>query len=214
MNAELFFASAGDERATPQALFDALHAEFGFTLDAAAGPLNHKCDVWFGDGGVALDGLTEDWGGEGSVVWLNPPYSAAGSFVAKAAAERYNGVTTVLLLPARTDTRWWHDHIWDREHHTPRPGVEVRFVKGRVQFELHVSQELRTAIGDAFAIGKDIKDEQRAEEFEKSTVKMLVESTGLPAMAVKGIRDDKPDEDLLSGAPFPSVIVVFRGVSQ
>lgn len=204
MNTALFFESTGDERATPQDFFDRVHAEFGFTLDAAASTLNHKCELWFGEGGLAFDALTEDWGGEGSVVWCNPPYSAAGAFVAKAKAEAAKGATVVLLLPARTDTRWWHAHVWDQRTHAPQPDVQVRLIPGRLTFELHVSDELRALVkANAPQDGDTAYDE---------AIKSLVEQTGLPKMAIEGIRDGKPDEDLLSSAPFPSALVVFTGV--
>jgi hypothetical protein len=77
--------------------------------------------------------LTVSWW-FGRPVWCNPPYSLAKAFVAKAAAEQRLGVTSVLLIPARTDTRYFHEHIWDKALHRPRPGVEVRFLKGRLKF--------------------------------------------------------------------------------
>jgi hypothetical protein len=68
------------------------------------------------------------------ICWLNPPYSKCREFIAKAAAEARKGCTVVCLVPSRTDTRWWHEHVWDAEKHQPRPGVEVRFIKGRLKF--------------------------------------------------------------------------------
>lgn len=209
MNTALFFESTGDERATPQDFFDRVHAEFGFTLDAAASTLNHKCDLWFGEGGLAFDALTEDWGGEGSVVWCNPPYSAAGAFVAKAKAEAAKGATVVLLLPARTDTRWWHAYIWDQRTHAPQPDVQVRLIPGRLSFELHVSDALRALVKAEMAT---ITTTTLPGDERDRLIKQLVGQTGLPKMALEGIRDDKPDEDLLSSAPFPSALVVFTGV--
>lgn len=208
MNNALFFASAGDERGTPQNFFDALHAEFGFTLDAAASSLNHKCDLWFGEGGLAFDALTEDWGGEGSVVWENPPYSGVGAHVAKAAEEARKGATVVMLLPVRTDTKWWHAHVWDKTRHAPREGVEVRFVPGRLSFELKVSIELRVLVKAEMTM---IEATTLPGEERDTRVKALIELTGLPKMAIEGIVDDLPDEDLLSSAPFPSAVIVFKG---
>jgi hypothetical protein len=71
-----------------------------------------------------------------ATTWLNCPYSKGlqKQFIAKAAAERLNGVTTVMLLPARTDTKAFHAHIWDASANHPRTGVEVRFLKGRLKF--------------------------------------------------------------------------------
>ncbi len=130
MNAALMFSRATDEWATPQATFDALHAEFGFALDAAASADNHKCAVYMTQ---EIDALTQDWRPFGSV-WLNPPYSKCSEFIAKAAEEARKGCTVVCLVPSRTDTRWWHEHVWDAAQHRPRPGVEVRFIKGRLKF--------------------------------------------------------------------------------
>lgn len=232
MNAPLFFANAGDERGTPQALFDALNAEFLFTLDAAADETNHKCDVWFGPGGLALDALLEDWGGPGSIVFCNPPYSACKAFVAKAAEEAKKGATAVLLVPARTDTRWWQEHIWNAAEWTPdqvarmfdgeddteighqpdgwwRPGVRGRFIPGRLSFELFVTIEQRVYVKQQVAIitADTFPDTLR----EQNAYKALIAATGLPRMAIDGIVEDKPDDELLGGAPFPSAIVIFEG---
>jgi len=69
-------------------------------------------------------------------VWVNPPYSRGlqAQFIAKASAESAKGCTVVMLLPARTDTRAFHAHIWDGDRHAPREGVEVRLIKGRLKF--------------------------------------------------------------------------------
>ena len=112
---------------TPPDLFAVLDAEFHFTLDVAANPANAKCAVWFGPGspvGVE-DALTAEWSG---VVWINPPYGREiGRFVAKAHSEARAGhCTVVALIPARTDTEWWHEHVM-------RAG-EIRFLRGRLQF--------------------------------------------------------------------------------
>jgi site-specific DNA-methyltransferase (adenine-specific) len=140
MNTAVMFGKATDEWSTPQAFFDALDAEFHFTLDAAARRENAKCDVYFGPDMLPPfhDALTEDWWlghqPDREAVWLNPPYSRCGVFLAKAADEARNGLTVVALVPARTDTRWWFAYVWDAKKHLPRPGVEVRFIKGRLKF--------------------------------------------------------------------------------
>ena len=67
--------------------------------------------------------------------WLNPPYSLVRDFIGKAASEvRTRRCTVVALVPTRTDTRWWHQHVYDRTRAAFRPGVSVRFLKGRVRF--------------------------------------------------------------------------------
>lgn len=214
MNRELFFESAGDERGTPISFFDTLNAEFAFTLDAAASSLNHKCDLWFGEGGIADNALEQDWGGEGSSVFINPPYSVAGAFVAKAREEADKGAVVVQLLPVRTDTKWWQGHVWDASRHDFRPGVECRFIPGRLSFELQVPTAMRVLIKQEFATLSNHTTAADLKSLANETVKRLVEETGLPAMAIQGIREDKPDEDLLSSAPFPSAVVIFRSAQQ
>jgi site-specific DNA-methyltransferase (adenine-specific) len=144
VNNALMFSKASDEWSTPQGCYDALDAEFGFALDAAASKANRKCHWFFGPDHQTedcRDALAVDWGthlaqlgASGESIWLNPPYSKCREFIAKAAAEAKNGCTVVCLVPSRTDTRWWHEHVWDREKHQPRVGVQVRFIKGRLTF--------------------------------------------------------------------------------
>lgn len=113
------FTSASDEWSTPQDFFDRLDDEFNFTLDVCANAENHKCERYFTH---AEDGLKMNWGGE--VIWCNPPYGREiGKWVAKCAAHKG---TAVMLLPARTDTRWFHDYIYGK--------AEIRFIKGRLKF--------------------------------------------------------------------------------
>lgn len=130
MDSAVMFSRESDEWATPRDLFRELDHEFTFGLDAAASGDNALTPRWLHDA-LSVDWSALAWG---HPVWLNPPYSKCRQFVAKAAAEARRGVTTVMLIPSRTDTRWWHEHVWDREQHKPRPGVEVRFLKGRLKF--------------------------------------------------------------------------------
>ena len=120
-------ASKTDDWATPQALFDRLNAYHQFDLDAAASSTNHKVDNWLGldhPDSARRDGLTADWDGER--VWLNPPYGRIlNEWVAKASHHALKGNEVVLLLPARTDTRWFHDYCLMHA---------VEFIRGRVKF--------------------------------------------------------------------------------
>jgi phage N-6-adenine-methyltransferase len=145
VNNALMFSSATDEWATPQAFFDALDREFGFDCDVAASSENAKCSDWFGPqhpNRNRRDALCADWlacgpmWDAGATAWCNPPYSRGlqAKFIAKAAAERLRGVTTVMLLPARTDTKAFHAHIYDATTWQPREGVEIRFIPGRLKF--------------------------------------------------------------------------------
>ena len=113
-----------DEWETPADLFSRLHREFRFTLDAAALPHNAKCRRYFTP---AQDGLRQPWGG---AVWCNPPYGVGiRHWVRKARESAQGGAIVVCLLPARTDTEWWHDDVL--------PYAEVRFIRGRLKFSDH-----------------------------------------------------------------------------
>ena len=114
-------SSNTDEWASPQDLFDKLNATFHFTLDPCATPENAKCAKFYTK---EQDGLKQDWGG--AVIWCNPPYGREiGKWIQKCAEHR--GVA-VMLIPARTDTRWWHSYI------DKNPDAHVYFVKGRLKF--------------------------------------------------------------------------------
>lgn len=106
---------------TPPELFRALDEEYGFTLDVCANEENKKCEKFFSR---AEDGLKQKWSG---VCWCNPPYGReVGAWVAKAAKEAGERTTVVMLLPARTDTKWFHRYIYGH--------AEVRFLPGRLKF--------------------------------------------------------------------------------
>lgn len=140
MNSAVMFSKASDEWATPRDFFERIRAEFDLMVDAAAVRSNALCPAYFGpDNPSNPDGLTADWRQYGGVsrIWCNPPYSRCREFVAKAAAERRRGVLSVLLLPARTDTRWFHESLWQSGaagYIGPRPGIEIRFIQGRLKF--------------------------------------------------------------------------------
>jgi phage N-6-adenine-methyltransferase len=120
----------GDHHATPQDFFDTLDAEFNFTLDACASDRNRKASEWFGldhPDRDRRDGLASPWETYGAV-WCNPPYGRSiGAWMEKCSAEAAAGRTVVALVPARTDTRWFHDHVL-------AVGAEVRYVRGRLKF--------------------------------------------------------------------------------
>ena len=119
----VMFSSKSDLWETPQDLFDQLNKEFAFTLDVCALPENAKCADYYTP---EQDGLKQPWHG---VIWCNPPYGrGVGAWVRRALFAYVAGNTVVMLLPARTDTRWFHDYIYNRKN------VEVRFLKGRLRF--------------------------------------------------------------------------------
>lgn len=116
------FSSATDDWATPPDFFEAVNAEFDLLWDVCASHQNTKLPLyWTKD----EDGLKASW--RGKRIWMNPPYgSEIGKWVEKAATG--GAEICVCLLPARTDTRWFHDHIYEN------PRAEIRFVKGRLKF--------------------------------------------------------------------------------
>ena len=123
-------ADRTDDRRTPAAIFDVLHAEHGFTIDVAASAENAKLPRFFDRDS---NGLAQSWTGE--VVWCNPPYSDLASWVSKALYEVEHGCRkAVMLLPAnRTEQRWWQDLI---EPVRDRGlGVTTRNLRGRPKFE-------------------------------------------------------------------------------
>ena len=116
------FSSERHDWETPPDLFAKLDREFGFKLDAAATRTNAKCRLFLDE---AADALKLSW--SPSPVWLNPPYGRTiGQWVEKARRESERGATVVCLLPARTDTAWFHDHVLDK--------AKVRFLRGRLRF--------------------------------------------------------------------------------
>lgn len=117
------FSSKTDEWSTPQDLFDRLNEEFHFDLDVCADETNHKCALYYDRN---QDGLKMPW--KGHVVWCNPPYGREiGKWVHAAKQEHMeNGTTIVMLLPARTDTKWFHDDILGK--------ADIRFLRGRLKF--------------------------------------------------------------------------------
>ena len=124
MNAALLSSKKMDY-CTPQAFFDALNREFRFTLDAAATAKSAKCPAYYTP---ETDGLSSPWNlAGGGAVFCNPPYGRKiGQWVRKAYEEAKRGTTVVLLIPARTDTTYFHDYIYGK--------AEIRFIRGRLRF--------------------------------------------------------------------------------
>jgi phage N-6-adenine-methyltransferase len=147
MNTQLMFSSATAEWATPQAFFDRMNAEFHFETDVCATSENAKCSRFYTE---ECDGLAQVWEG---ACWMNPPYGEPEhpcklackkkrcvkrgchclvyvpgicDWIKKAyESARTTGATVVCLLPARTDTAWWHDYCMK---------AEFRLVRGRLNF--------------------------------------------------------------------------------
>ena len=111
----------GSDWATPQDLFDKLNEEFNFTLDPCASDWNAKCKKYYTE---KNNGLTKDWSKE--TVFMNPPYGKdLAMWMNKAYREVSRGAVVVCLVPAATDTSWWHAYAM---------GGEIRFLRGRPRF--------------------------------------------------------------------------------
>lgn len=133
-NLDVMYSSGKDDWGTPINLFESLHKEFNFNLDGAANESNHLCSEWLGPGGLYQDALLHEWGSRN--VFLNPPYSQCKQFIAKAVEQSIsNSAFVCALIPARTDTKFWHDYIWDTTISAFYPHVsQCRFIKGRLKF--------------------------------------------------------------------------------
>ena len=122
MKHSVLFSSQSDEWSTPKEVFEELDREFHFTLDPCATAENTKCLKYYTKD---QDGLKNSWGGES--VFCNPPYSDINKWVEKCYRESLKpGTIVVLLIPARTDTKYFHRWIYHR--------AEIRFIKGRLRF--------------------------------------------------------------------------------
>lgn len=118
----IHFSSKTDDWETPQKFFDELNKEFHFTIDVCAVSKNAKCKRFINP---ETDALQVGWNKE--KVWMNPPYGREiGKWVKKASEAR--GGIVVCLLPARTDTRYFHEYIYSN------PRATIRFIKGRLKF--------------------------------------------------------------------------------
>lgn len=142
------FSSATDLWATPQDFYDRLNDEFSFTLDPCTDGTNAKCAKFFTK---EDDGLSQEWAPH--TTFMNPPYrkpehpckpnckkktcqkrgyhndeyiAGTGDWVKKAYEEAQKGATVVALIPARTDTEFWHNYVMK--------AAEIRLVKGRLSF--------------------------------------------------------------------------------
>lgn len=108
---------------TPRHIFDHLDKIFNFDLDPCCEPHTAKCGKYYTK---EDDGLIQDW--SGCNVFINPPYETKlqRAFVEKAASDEPN--KAVCLIPARTDTKIWHEVIFPK-------ASQIWFIKGRIKFE-------------------------------------------------------------------------------
>jgi phage N-6-adenine-methyltransferase len=117
------FSSKSRDWTTPQEFFDKLNKGFDFTLDPCATAANAKCKKYFTED---QNGLEQSW--KGHRVFVNPPYGRnIGEWIKKGYKEsKQHNTVVVILVPARTDTRWWHDYVMKAK--------EVHLVRGRLKF--------------------------------------------------------------------------------
>ncbi|SCI08352.1 phage N-6-adenine-methyltransferase [uncultured Clostridium sp.] len=122
MNNNLMFSSKDQTWETPIEFFNKVNEEFKFDIDVCAVDETAKCSNYYTP---EVDGLKQEWKG---VCWMNPPYGRQiGKWIEKAYNESVKGATVVCLIPARTDTKYWHEFIFPY-------ASEIRFIKGRLKF--------------------------------------------------------------------------------
>ena len=121
---QLMFSSQKLSWSTPQGFFDKLNEEFNFTLDACASQDNAKCEKYYS---LKDNSLKQDW--SGNRVFCNPPYGRQIQHWIKKGYEESlkNDTKVVMLIPSRTDTKYWHNYVMKAQ--------EIRFVKGRLKFD-------------------------------------------------------------------------------
>lgn len=119
---KIMFSSNKDLWSTPQDFYDSLDKKYNFTLDPCATAQNAKCSNFYTE---QDDGLSKDW--SGNTVFVNPPYSNVKAWVNKALIEsRKPNTTIVMLVAARTDTKFFHEYCTKAN--------QILFVKGRLKF--------------------------------------------------------------------------------
>jgi phage N-6-adenine-methyltransferase len=123
MVSSVHFSSKTDLWATPQDFFDRYNSIYNFTTDVCATEENAKCSHYYTR---ETDGLRQTWSGN---CWMNPPYGREiKQWMQKAYESSLNGATVVCLVPARTDTAWWHDYAMQGQ---------IEFIRGRLRFGGH-----------------------------------------------------------------------------
>ena len=114
------FSSKTDLWYTPQDFFKKYDDVYKFETDVCATDDNAKCAKYYTE---EMDGLSQEWRG---VCWMNPPYGRTISkWMKKAYESSLTGATVVCLVPARTDTGWWHDYAMKGD---------IEFIRGRLKF--------------------------------------------------------------------------------
>lgn len=141
-------SSKNVEWRTPKNFYEKLNEEFNFTLDPCATAENHKCNKYYT---IKENGLLQNWGGE--TVFCNPPYGRkdTAEWIKKCYLEsQKENTTVVLLIPARTDTKAFHEYIYHK--------AEIRFVKGRLKFN---DSKEAAPFPSMVVVFKGVKNEQK-----------------------------------------------------
>ncbi len=125
MNTDVMFSKESDEWETPLDFYKKLDVKYQFIFDLACSKDNCKAQNGFTKEDNSLE---QDWYKINGWLWLNPPYSKCKEFVSKAYYENLLGAKIVMLLPSRTDTKWFHNFVYKN------PKVEIEFIKGRLKF--------------------------------------------------------------------------------
>ena len=113
------FSSKNNSWCTPRDLFAEINKEFNFTLDPCCMPKSALCKKYYTPDD---DGLKQNWDNE--IVFCNPPYNKIKDWVKKSSEAK--GGIVVMLIPCRTDTKYFHEFIYNK--------AEIRFIKGRLKF--------------------------------------------------------------------------------
>ena len=104
----------------PRRLYQKYNDVFNFETDVCATHENAKCANYYTE---ETNGLSQNWKG---ICWMNPPYGRTiKQWMKKAYESSLTGATVVCLVPARTDTKWWHDYAMKGD---------IEFIKGRLKF--------------------------------------------------------------------------------
>jgi len=139
MVSKVHYSSNNDEWETPKKLYKELHKEFNFEVDLCSTAKNKKCKMWVKDIVKYYESLLKGTTVEfiSHTFFMNPPYSRGKLYLCIKYAKLISklGKRVVCLIPSRTDTKVWHDFIWDNKKNCFQCGVKGRFLKGRICFE-------------------------------------------------------------------------------
>jgi phage N-6-adenine-methyltransferase len=134
------FSSDSADWATDQRFFDRVNSEFHFNLDVCATKENAKCPLFITK---EQNALRINWYHKCvdnkllPIAWMNPPY---GDIIKEFMrhAKKETAITLVALVPARTDTLWWHESVMKAD--------EIRLIKGRLSFNNYGSAPFPSAL--------------------------------------------------------------------